>query len=116
MKKPMDRQLEKRLSDRAVAIGRDGDMAGRRLAVGFLQLVPGVFPTGAVTPMKPAAAKGCVLSIAVDCYRLLSIAIDYSYETRCRKGRRQLRSNGWTATGHGFSANCPRCFLRRGGY
>jgi len=27
MKNPMDRQLEKRLSDRAVAIGRDGDVA-----------------------------------------------------------------------------------------
>jgi hypothetical protein len=32
-------------------------MAGRRLAVGFLQIVPGVFPTGVVTPMKHAAAK-----------------------------------------------------------
>ena len=28
MKNPMDRQLEKRLSDRAVAIGRDGEVAG----------------------------------------------------------------------------------------
>ena len=31
--------------------------AGRRRAVGFRQIVPGVFPTGVVTPMKPAAAK-----------------------------------------------------------
>ena len=30
-------------------------MAGRRLAVGVLEIVPGVFPAGAVTPMKPAA-------------------------------------------------------------
>ena len=28
MKNPMDRQLEKRLSDRAVAIGREGQVAG----------------------------------------------------------------------------------------
>ena len=34
-------------------------MAGRRLAVGFLQILPGVFPTGVVTPMKHAAAKVC---------------------------------------------------------
>jgi len=27
MKNPMDRQMEKRLSDRAVAIGREGDVA-----------------------------------------------------------------------------------------
>jgi len=32
-------------------------MAGRRMAVGFLQIVPGVSPTGVVTPMKHAAAK-----------------------------------------------------------
>ena len=29
--------------------GNQGRMAGRRLAVGFLQIVPGVFPTGVVT-------------------------------------------------------------------
>ena len=29
--------------------------AGRRLAVGFRQIVPGVFPSGVVTPMKLAA-------------------------------------------------------------
>ncbi|MDQ0290369.1 hypothetical protein [Oligosphaera ethanolica] len=28
-------------------------MAGRRLAVGFLQIVPGVFPTGVVTDRLP---------------------------------------------------------------
>ena len=37
--------------------GNQGRMAGRRLAVGFLQIVPGEFPAGVVTPMKPAAAK-----------------------------------------------------------
>ena len=42
----------------AAKIGENqGRMAGRRLAVGFLQIVPGVFPTGVVTPMKHAAAK-----------------------------------------------------------
>ena len=29
--------------------GNQGRMAGRRRAVGFLQIVPGVFPTGVVT-------------------------------------------------------------------
>ena len=29
--------------------GNHGPIAGRRLAVGFLQIVPGVFPTGVVT-------------------------------------------------------------------
>jgi hypothetical protein len=29
--------------------GNQGRMVGRRLAVGFLQIVPGVFPTGVVT-------------------------------------------------------------------
>ena len=37
--------------------GNQGRLAGRRLAVGFLQIVPGVFPTGVVTPMKHAAAQ-----------------------------------------------------------
>ena len=32
MKNPMDRQLEKRLSDRAVAIGRDGEVSRAALA------------------------------------------------------------------------------------
>ena len=93
----------------AVKVGdNQGRMAGRQLAVGFLQLVPGVFPTGALTPMKPVVAMGCVrrllsiavnfcrlLSIAVDYYRLLSIAVDYSYETRCAKsGGNQGRMAG----------------------
>ncbi|MDQ0290633.1 hypothetical protein [Oligosphaera ethanolica] len=29
--------------------GNQGRMVGRRLAVGFLHIVPGVFPTGVVT-------------------------------------------------------------------
>ncbi|MDQ0290805.1 hypothetical protein J3R75_002912 [Oligosphaera ethanolica] len=52
-------------------------MAGRRRAVGFLQIVP-------------AKRRGV-----------------HSYETCCRKGRRKSRSNGWAAAGRGFPANCP---------
>ena len=33
-----------------------GRMVGPWLAVGFLQILPGVFPNEVVTPMKPAAA------------------------------------------------------------
>jgi len=33
-------------------------MAGRRLAVGFLQIVPGVFSTGVVTDRLPPAGVG----------------------------------------------------------
>ena len=33
--------------------------------------------------------------------------INHSYETRCHKGRRKSRSNGWAAAGRGFPANCP---------
>ena len=33
--------------------GNQGRMVGRRLAVGFLQIVPGVFPTGVVTDRLP---------------------------------------------------------------
>ena len=33
--------------------GNQGRMAGRRLAVGFLQIVPGEFPAGVVTDQLP---------------------------------------------------------------
>jgi len=37
--------------------GNQGPMAGRRLAVCFRHIIPGVFPNEVVTPMKPAAVK-----------------------------------------------------------
>ena len=72
MKNPMDRQLEKRLSDRAVAIGRDGDTAAfgeliellrsssanaRRLSASALGKLAwmGVDPAAAVTALAPVA-------------------------------------------------------------
>ena len=72
MKNPMDRQLEKRLSDRAVAIGREGETAAfgellemlrsssanaRRLAASALGKLAwlGVDPVAAVTALAPVA-------------------------------------------------------------
>lgn len=70
MKNPMDRQLEKRLSDRAVAIGREGEIAAfgellallrsssanvRRLAASALGKLAwlGVDQHAAVTALEP---------------------------------------------------------------
>ena len=50
------------------------------------------------------------------CTKLYGSIIHDSYETRCRKGRRKSRPDGWAAAGRGFPANCPRCFPHRGGY
>jgi dienelactone hydrolase len=74
MKNPMDRQLEKRLSDRAVAIGRDGEVAGfgelldllrsssanaRRLAASALGKLAwlGVDQRAAVAALAPVARR-----------------------------------------------------------
>jgi len=46
-------------------------MAGRRLAVGFLQIVPGVFPTGVVTDqLQKNLAKASLLcrKVAIPAY------------------------------------------------
>ena len=50
MKNPMDRQLEKRLSERAVAIGREGEVA----ALGKLAWM-GVDQSAAVATLAPLA-------------------------------------------------------------
>ncbi|MBU0679217.1 MAG: HEAT repeat domain-containing protein, partial [Verrucomicrobia bacterium] len=74
MKNPMDRQLEKRLSERAVAIGREGDVAAfgellkllrsssanaRRLAASALGKLAwlGVDQAGAVAALAPVARR-----------------------------------------------------------
>lgn len=74
MKNPMDRQLEKRLSDRAVAIGREGEVAAfgellellrsssanaRRLSASALAKLAwmGVDQTAAVAALAPAAHR-----------------------------------------------------------
>ncbi len=96
-------------------------MVGRRRTVGFLQIVPGVFPTGGVTyRLRLAAVEWASRPLRQDGSinrprhprrpypaRLPRRMNSYSYETRCRKGRRKSRSDGWAAAGRGFPANCP---------
>ncbi|MDQ0288065.1 hypothetical protein J3R75_000172 [Oligosphaera ethanolica] len=45
--------------------------------------------------------------------KLYGSIVHDSYETRCRKGRRKSRPDGWAATDRGFPANCTRCFPTR---
>jgi len=51
--------------DKQVKVGgNQGRMAGRRLPVGFLQIVPGVFPTGVYTDRLPL--RGLVMAFLFD--------------------------------------------------
>ena len=89
--------------------------------MGFLQIVPGVFPTGVVTyRLRLAAVEWASRPLRQDGSinrprhprrpypaRLPRRMNSSSYETRCRKGRRKSRSDGWAAAGRGFPANCP---------
>lgn len=60
MKNPMDRQLEKRLSDRAVAIGREGD------ATAFGELLEGLRSSSANVRRLSASALGKLAWLGVD--------------------------------------------------
>ena len=67
----------------AAKVGGNQDrMAGRRRAVGFLQIVPGVFPTGVVTDRllkRLRAADGHSLHMA----RLAEEAFNLTTRQRC---------------------------------
>ncbi len=60
MKNPMDRKLEKRLSDRAVAIGREGDVAG------FNELIELMQSSSANARRLAASALGKLAWLGVD--------------------------------------------------
>ena len=60
MKNPMDRQLEKRLSDRAVAIGREGDVSG------FEELLTLLRSSSANARRLSASALGKLAWLGVD--------------------------------------------------
>jgi hypothetical protein len=80
MKNPMDRTLEKRLSDRAVAIGREGEVAAfgelltllksssanaRRLAASALGKLAWLGVHAVALKAYGAAAKGCLHDFTV---------------------------------------------------
>ena len=121
--------------------GNQGRMVGRRLAVGFLLIVPRCFPhRGGYLPItsrgrgvgvspiptrrliKPSSSStptvpGPSPPPHEPCAQRLEAAATLGpLWLRCREGRRKSRSTGWAATGRGFPANCPRCFPHRSGY